>query len=244
MKTSGNTVLITGGATGIGFALAEILLENDNEVVVCGRRREMLAKARAKHPEIHTKVCDVSRPRSRVALLEWLNERFTSLNILVNNAGIQRVVDLTKGPRDMEDAEAEIAINFEAPMELSALLIPYLKRKRSSAIVNITSGLAFAPLASIPVYCATKAALHSLSLSMRHQLKGTSIRVFEIAPPGVDTELSGPRRRREVPPWMMSAEDAARGILDALKGDVYEAALGQAEGLRRDRETVFERMNQ
>jgi len=243
MKTSGHTVLITGGGAGIGLALAEALLKSGNQVLICGRRREKLRAARARFPELHVRVCDVARPRSRAALVEWATARFGALNVLVNNAGIQRAVDFSRAPRDLAEAEAEIATNLIAPIALSSLLIPHLRRRRPSAIVNISSGLAFAPLAAVPVYCATKAAMHSWSLSMRHQLRETSIRVFEIAPPMVATDLSGRRRRPEEAGFCMSAGHVARGILDALERDDYEVALGAAVGLRRRREAAFAEMN-
>jgi uncharacterized oxidoreductase len=243
MKISGNTVLITGGATGIGLALAEELLKKGNEVLVCGRRREQLRAAKSRLRQLHTRVCDVTKPRSRLALVRWATDRFRSLNILVNNAGIQHCADFVRGSRDLADAEAEIATNLAAPIHLSALLIPHLRRKRQSAIVHISSGLAFTPLAAVPVYCATKAAVHSLSLSMRHQLRGTRIKVFEIAPPMVATALGGRRRSAEEIEYCMSAEEVARGTLDALKRNRYEVALGTAAGLFRQRDAMFAAMN-
>jgi uncharacterized oxidoreductase len=243
MRTSGNTVLITGGATGIGFALAEALVRCGNQVLVCGRRREKLRIARSRVPQLHIRVCDVSKPRARLALVDHVTTRFKPLNILVNNAGIQRSVDFRKGPRDLAQADQELAANLSAPIHLSALLIPHLRRQKQAAIVNITSGLAFTPLAAVPVYCATKAAVHSLSLSMRHQLRATTIRVYEVAPPIVATELAGGRQRPADPGSVMSAEEVARGILDALEHDTYEVALGPAANLRQQRDALFSVIN-
>jgi uncharacterized oxidoreductase len=243
MKVTGQTVLITGGSGGIGFALARLLTERGNQVIVCGRRSDKLARAKAKVPALRTKVCDVSRAGSRAALVRWVAERFGSLNVLVNNAGIQRGVDFTKGPRDLDAADEEVATNLVAPLALSAMLIPHLRRRKEAAIVNITSGLAFTPLATVPVYCATKAALHSLTMSMRHQLRGTSIRLFEVAPPMVATDLGGRRRDPEAAAWCMSAEEAAKGILEALEHDRYEVALGSAARLLRKRDALFDDMN-
>lgn len=244
MTSSGNTVLITGGATGIGQALAEAFLKRGNEVVICGRRREKLQAAKSRLPHLHVRVCNVTEPRSRLALIAWATNRFMSLNVLVNNAGIQHSVDFTRGPKDLAQAEAEVATNLMAPMQLSALLIPHLRRQRQSAIVNISSGLAFTPLAAVPVYCATKAAIHSLSLSMRHQLRNTPIRVFEIAPPIVPTSLAGRRHRPEETEFSMPPEEVARGILDALERDRYEVALGAAANLYRQRDAMFTAINQ
>lgn len=244
MRTTGNTILITGGGTGIGLALAEQLIRRDNQVVICGRRRHYLLAAKKRLPQLNIRVCDVSRPASRRALVRWITSAFSHLNILVNNAGIQREVDFRKGQRDLSDADEEVATNLVAPIHLSALLIPHLRRQKHAAIVNISSGLAFTPLAAVPVYCATKSAIHSLSLSLRFQLSGTPVRVFEVAPPMVRTELSGSRRRPEDDEHFMSPDDVAQGIVDALEHDKYEVALGPAVGLYRQREALFETINE
>jgi uncharacterized oxidoreductase len=242
MKTSGNTILITGGGSGIGLALAELLLNRGNMVIICGRRRDRLQAAKKRLPGLSVRICDISKPRSRGALVAWLTSHFKGLNILVNNAGIQRPIDFLKGRRHLSDADEEVATNLTAPIHLSALLIPHLRRKKEAAIVNISSGLAFTPLAAVPVYCATKAAIHSWSLCLRHQLRGTSVRVFEVAPPMVATELSGSRHRPEDED-MMTAQAVASGILDALKRNRYEAALGAASHLRAKREGLFAAIN-
>ncbi len=214
-----------------------------NRVLVCGRRRARLQAAKARVPELEVRVCDVSKHRSRLALLDWIATRFKSLNILVNNAGIQRPIDLRKGVWDLAQADEELATNLGAPIHLSALLIPRLRRQKRAAIVNISSGLAFTPVAAVPIYSATKAAIHSFSLSMRHQLRDTSIRVFEVAPPIVVTELAGRRRRPEEAELVMSPDEVAKGILDALEDDKYEVALGAAENLYRQRDGLFGAIN-
>lgn len=243
MTTSGNTVLITGGGTGIGLALAARLVERNNQVIICGRRRERLLAARKCFPQIHTRVCDVSKPASRRALARWITSRFPRLNILVNNAGILRTIDFQKASRDLADADQEIETNLVAPIHLSALLIPHLKRRKAAAIVNISSGLAFAPLAVVPVYSATKAAIHSLSLSLRLQLRATRVRVFEVVPPLVPTELSGRRPRPEGWKNFQSPDEVAQGILQALEKDTYEAALGRTARLHQQREVLFRTIN-
>ena len=243
MKTSGNTVLITGGGTGIGLALAEELIRRGNEVIICGRHRERLKAAKKRLSDIHVRVCDISVARSRRTLVDWLVSEFRPVNLLVNNAGIQRSLDFLRGSRDLADADKEIATNLTAPIHLSALLVPHLMHKKEAAIVNISSGLAFTPLAAVPVYCATKAAIHSFSLCLRHQLRDTSVRIFEIAPPMVATGLSGNRRRPEDNAYTMSAEAVAVGILDALERNEYEVALGAAGNLHAQREALFSTMN-
>ncbi|NIM48680.1 MAG: SDR family NAD(P)-dependent oxidoreductase [Gemmatimonadales bacterium] len=244
MRLSGNTVLITGGATGIGLAVARALVREGNEVIICGRRRDRLQAAKAQVPGLRTRVCDVSNAASRRALVKWVTSSFGTLNVLVNNAGVQHVVDFREGPRDLDDADEEVATNLRAPIHLTALLVPHLLKQKESAIVNISSGLAYAPLAMIPVYCATKAALHSLSLSLRHQLKDTPIKVFEIAPPRVDTDLGWSRHAKGARPSTgIGTETVAAAVLKALENDDYEVAVGAAENLRAGRDRLFEQMN-
>jgi len=243
MKISGNTVLITGGATGIGLALAETSVTHGNEVVVCGRRRDKLALAKGRVPQIHVRVCDVSKPSARRALGDWSVARFPRLNVLVNNAGVQWAVDFRKGAQDLPHVDEELATNLAAPIHLSALLIPHLERRKAAALVNISSGLG-STLAAVPVYSATKAALHSLSLSMRHQLRDTTVRVFEVAPPIVETELARGRRRPTEADHTMTAGAVAAGIVDALARDRYEEPLGAAANLHDKRDALFSAINE
>jgi len=182
---------VTGGASGIGLALARRFLDAGNTVIICGRREAKLQEARTRHPGFHTRVCDVASAADRVALHEWATREFPGLNVLVNNAGIQRKVDLAH-QEPWEETRQEVLINFEAPIHFSRLFIPHLTKQPSAAIVNVTSGLAFAPLAATPVYSATKAGVHSFTLSLRRQLAATSVEVIEIIPPAVDTDLGGP----------------------------------------------------
>ncbi len=185
MKTSSNTVLITGGASGIGLAFAERFLAAGSEVVICGRRESKLVEAQAKNPRLHVHVCDLSTAVDRVSLFRWATSKFPGLNVLVNNAGIQRRVPLDQS-EEWEQTQQEIAINLEAPIHLTKLFLAHLVKQPLPAIINVGSGLAFAPLAFVPIYCATKAALHSFTLSLRHQLSATPVKVIEIVPPAVE----------------------------------------------------------
>jgi uncharacterized oxidoreductase len=248
MRATGNTVLITGGATGIGLALAETLVIRGNEVLICGRREDKLSEAKSKLPELHTLKCDVLKAEDREGLFHWAITEFGGLNILVNNAGIQREIDFKKGTADLLSGEDEIEINLQAPVQLSALFIPHLMKQKKSAIVNISSGLAFVPVVIMPVYCATKAALHSFNLSLRHQLRDTSIKVFEIIAPTTDTDLDkGARSRRGQTDRGVKPEIVAAAAMEALEKDNYEIAIGQAEFLRdssrKDPEGIFRRIN-
>ncbi len=242
--------MITGGATGIGFALAEKFVSAGSVVSVCGRRKSRLRLAKHKLPAIHIRQCDVSVESERRSLVRWTTTRFPNLNILINNAGIQRQMDF-KSPtvrKLLSPKDDEVAINLAAPIRLCALFTPILSKKKNAAIVNISSGLAFVPIAMIPVYCATKAAIHSFTTSLRHQLLDTSVRVFEAAPPTTDTELdrsfAGEQEReyRGISPQKVAAE-----IIEGMKADKEEIVVGEAQGLyqasHRDPEAIFRQLN-
>jgi uncharacterized oxidoreductase len=246
MDVKGNTILITGGATGIGFALAEAFSKLGNTVIICARRQERLDEAKQKLPDIHVKKCDISKAEERKALNLWIGSEFRDLNILVNNAGIQRPVDLAKGMEDLLKSEDEIDINLKGLVYLSAQFIPILATQPKAAIINVSSGLGFAPLAQYPIYCATKAAVHSFSMSLRHQLKGTPIKVFEIIPPVVyDTELKG--KMLEKTQWSSSSIEVAEATVGALEAEQYEIGVGASNGLigasRGELDSAFKRMN-
>src|ERR1022692_4033173 len=163
MELQSNTVLITGGASGIGLALADRFLRAGSGVIICGRREDKLREAKEKRPELHIHACNVAEASDRVSLLDWAIGEFPRLNVLINNAGIQQQVTLG-GSEQWASLQEEIAINLEAPIHLSTLAIPHLLKQANPAILNVTSGLAFTPLARVPIYCATKAAMHSLTL--------------------------------------------------------------------------------
>ena len=248
MKTNNNTILITGGATGIGLALAEVLLRNGNQVIICGRRQDRLLQVKEKYPQIHTRVCDVSNASDQQTLFEWILGEFPNLNVLINNAGVQNQIDYTKSMVKVLPNGDEIAINFMAPVQLCALFIPHLMKQKEAAIINVSSGLGFVPLTMMPVYCATKAALHSFTWSLRHQLRKTTIKVFELIPPTVDTELDrGAREQRRQEYRGIPASKVAEATLTGLEKDEFEITVGQSQGLRnrtpQEAQELFQRMN-
>lgn len=242
MNLGGNTVLITGGASGIGLALAERFVAAGSKVLICGRREEKLREAKEKLPGVETRVCDVSIEADRYSLVDWAVQAFPSLNVLVNNAGIQLRVSIAE-TREWDRIREEVAINLEAPVHLSMLLSSHLLVQPASAIVNVTSGLAFMPLARVPVYCATKAALHSFTLSLRHQLAGTPIRVIELIPPAVDTDLGGPGLHT----FGVKIGELLDGVLPRIEAGELEVAFGFAQhssrASRQELDAMFERMN-
>jgi uncharacterized oxidoreductase len=248
MNIKGNIVLITGGATGIGLSLVKEFVKAGNEVIICGRRLDKLDEAKKIYPAIHTKQFDLSLPYERDALFNWIKKEFADLNILINNAGIQRGIDFRKGIETLKTIDNEIAINLEAPIQLCAYFIPLLQTQKESAIINITSGLGFIPSVAMPVYSATKAALHSFSVTLRRQLQNTSIKVFEVIPPMVDTDLDkGERKKRGMTYFGISADQTAQEAFLAIQNDEYEFAVGEAknfqQGAKQNFEEHFDRMN-
>jgi uncharacterized oxidoreductase len=188
MKLQGKTLLITGGTSGIGLELARQLLARGNTVIVTGRDANKLAAARAELPGLHAIESDVSDPAAIQRLHADVLARFPSLDMLVNNAGIMRNLDVRR-PRDLADVTREIDINLSGPIRMIQQFLPHLRSRPGAAIVNVSSGLAFIPFSISPVYSATKAAMHSFSQSLRAQLQGTGVTVIELAPPGVETPL-------------------------------------------------------
>lgn len=192
MQTSGNTILITGGGSGIGRALAEAFHALGNQVIIAGRRQSVLDETIAANPGMASVVFDIEDRQSIRALAAQLAETHPDLNVVINNAGIMRPENLLAQPDDLADAEATVTTNLLGPIRLTAALLPQLLKQPKAAILTVSSGLAFLPLAATPTYCATKAAIHSYSQSLRYQLRDTAVQVHEIVPPYVQTELMGP----------------------------------------------------
>ena len=191
MKLSGNTIMITGGGSGIGCGLAEAFHALGNQVVIAGRRKQALDETTTANPGMKSHTLDVQDPAAIRTFASQAAAEFPSLNVLINNAGIMRAEKLLAQQPDLADAEAIVTTNLLGPIRLTAALLPLLQRQPSSTIVNVSSGLAFLPLALTPTYCATKAAMHSYSLSLRYQLRATTTEVLELIPPYVATDLMG-----------------------------------------------------
>jgi uncharacterized oxidoreductase len=237
------TILITGGGSGIGFALAVELVRRGHRVIACGRDVERLRAARERLSGLETLVADVSTAASRESLLQWLVGNAPELSMLVNNAGVQHHHDLRRTETDVQTVESEIAINLNAPILLTIALLPLLRKSPTATIVNVTSGLGFCPLAQVPVYCATKAALHSFTLSLRHQLTGIA-RVVEFAPPMVESNLNRDgRRARSAGPPLITPEAFASAAVERLFAGDDEIAVGLAGTLRARGEAMFDDLN-
>ena len=195
MKTTGNTILITGGGSGIGRELALRFNALGNTVIVAGRRKDALEETIAGRDRMHAIALDVEDPDAIAAFAGRVVADHPALNVLINNAGIMRREDLTR-TRDLRDAEQTIVANLLGPIRLTNALIDHLAGRPNAAIVNVSSGLAFVPLSGTPTYSATKAAIHSYTVSLREQLKG-KVEIIELAPPAVQTELTPGQSTRE-----------------------------------------------
>lgn len=188
MKMTGNTILITGGSSGIGLELARHLCR-ENIVIITGRDAERLDAARTTLGKAHAIRSDVSDMTAIAALHERVVQEFPSLNILVNNAGVMRKISLRDRTVDLADINREIETNLSGPVRMVKQFLPHLEKQHAAAIVNVTSGLAFVPFPISPVYSATKAGLHAFTQALRVQMSRTAVKIFELAPPGTETPL-------------------------------------------------------
>lgn len=239
MQLSHNKILITGGASGIGLGLAERFLQENNTVIICGRRESALQEVARKFPSIITKRCDLSTADEREELFTWVSAEHSDLNVLVNNAGIQQW--MTVSDTDFfQRAQQEIATNIEAPLHLTSL---FIKLGGLRTIMNVTSGLSFVPLAKVSVYSATKAFFHSFTLSLRHLLQPNNIEVIEIIPPALNTDLGGKGLHDQAPPVSAFIE----AIFEQLLQGKTELSFGFSEAMTKagpeDLQKAFARMN-
>jgi uncharacterized oxidoreductase len=239
MKLSDNKILITGGATGIGFGLAEKFVNEGNTVIICGRRESALDEAAEKLPSVITRPCDLSSMNERADLFKWISKEHDDLSVLINNAGIQQWMAITDDSF-FQRAKEEIAINIEAPLHLISL---FLKLDSLNTIINVTSGLSFAPLAKVPVYCATKAFFHSFTLSLRYVLRSRNIEVIELIPPALNTDLGGKGIHSSFPPVSAFIEAAFEQLRQRKSEAVYGFSEAMIKAGPEDLQKAFERMN-
>ncbi len=246
MHMRGNTILITGGGSGIGRALAEAFQANGNQVIIAGRRKEALNETTAANPGMKAAVLDIEDGASIRGFAEQLTRDYPALNMVIHNAGIMRSESLREGA--FADAEATVATNLLGPIRLTAALLPMLETQPHAVIMTVSSGLAFVPRATTPTYSATKAAIHSYTQSLLYQLRDTSVQVLELIPPYVQTELTGPRQASD--PNAMPLKDFIAETMDILTNspDATEICVERVKPQRfaevnGDYDAFFKRFN-
>jgi len=227
MNISGNTIFITGGASGIGRALAEALHSNGNKVIIASRRKELLEEVTKKNPGVEYVVLDVSNAKGIKSAADEALQRFPEINVVINNAGIM-LIDNAADELDDKQVTEIIATNLLGPIRTTSAFIEHLKSKKSAVIMYVTSVLGFVPLAPTSVYSATKAAMHSFAMSQRFMLRDTDVRVLEIAPPWVQTDLLNSSEEPRAMPLKPFIEET----MAQLATDADEILVGQAPHLR------------
>jgi uncharacterized oxidoreductase len=239
MNITGNKILITGGATGIGLGLTERFIKEGNTVIICGRRESVLKEVADKYPSVITRVCDLADEAGRTALYNWIADNHSDVNVLVNNAGIQQWMAITD-PDFYERAQAEITTNIIAPVHLTSL---FIKLKSLNTVINVTSGLSFVPLTKTPVYSATKAFFHSFTLSLQYLLMSKNIEVIEMIPPALNTDLGGKGLHDAAPP----VSEFIDAVFQQMKEGKTELTFGFSEAMAKasqeDLKNAFNRMN-
>jgi uncharacterized oxidoreductase len=239
MELHNNTMLITGGASGIGLALTKRFVQENNTVIICGRRESVLQEVARDCPGVITRTCDLSVERERSNLFDWVSVHYPGLNVLVNNAGIQQWMNLAD-QNFYQRAKEEISINIEAPLHLITL---FIQLPSINTIINVTSGLSFVPLAKVPVYSASKAFFHSLTLSVQHLLKSKNIEVIEMIPPALNTDLGGKGLHDAAPP----VSDFIDAAFQQLGHGKTQISFGFSEAMTKagaaDLLNTFNRMN-
>jgi len=231
MKMKNNTILITGGASGIGYEMARQLCGN-NMVIITGRNGDKLEKAKQELKNVHAFQCDIADPKAIVTLFEEVSKSFSELNILINNAGVLKKIDLHQED-NLDTLIQEVDTNLNGTIRMCAQFLPLLKKQKNAAIVNVSSALAFVPLASTPVYCATKAALHSFTQSLRIQLKNTNVKVIELLPSVTGTSMIDefePAEQKSMS--IMSVSELVKIAIKKMECGTLEIRPGQSGALR------------
>ncbi|NIK71572.1 SDR family NAD(P)-dependent oxidoreductase [Paenibacillus sp. BK720] len=233
MQLHSNTILITGGASGIGLELASRLSALGNTVIVSGRDQAKLDQARLQYPMLHAFPCDVTEPEAIAKLYDSVTAQFPELNMLINNAGLMRKINLQRKEADLHDISREIETNLSGPVRMVNQFLPHLLKQPSAAIMNVSSALAFVPFAISPVYGATKAGIHSFTRSLRVQLKNTRVRVFELAPPLTKTTLVDAFEANDMKgSTAMEVSELVSHVIKAMEKDQFEIRPGQSNLLK------------
>ncbi len=225
MILTNNTILITGGSSGLGLELAERLIAQNNTVLICGRSLDKLEKAKKKHPKLSYFQCDISKTEECKQLEKWITNNHPKCNILINNAAIVHQTNFKDDPEMIKKSEIEIQTNFIAPIVLSKIFIPIILKNKNPKIINITTGLVYTPKVSYPIYNATKSGLHAFTQVLRSQLKTTPIAVIEVLFPAVDT----PWHKGNAPSFAISTSDAIDEMITSIENKKEEIKIGKVK---------------
>lgn len=228
MKLTNKTFLITGGSSGIGLELAKRLIEKNNKVLICGRSEKKLEKAQQLLPQVEAFQCDLSLYEDCVKLATWIEELYPKCNVVINNAALVHTADFYRDDQMIEKANLEFQTNTMAPITLAKLLIPVIERNANPVLVNVTTGLVYAPKAAYPFYCATKAALHSFTQGIRFKMKDSKVKVVEALFPAVDT----PWHNGNAPKIAISPGAAVEEMLKGLEKGKEEIYIGKVKLIR------------
>jgi uncharacterized oxidoreductase len=227
MKLTDNTILITGGSSGIGLALLESFYQLGNKIIIVARDIDKLKKIQIQYPDIDIFQCDLTKQTDIDDLIVFIEQNHSSLNVLFNNAAIQYNYDFSSEQNIINKIDYEVSANLTSTIKLCGLLLPVLLKNENSAIVNVSSGLAISPKKSAPVYCATKAAIHNFTKAFRYQMEGTNVKVFEILPPIVETPMTEGRGKNKISPAELVKE-----FMNDFKKDKEESYIGKSKLLK------------
>lgn len=227
MKLTANTILITGGSSGIGLALAKTFYQLGNKVIIAARNIEKLNDVKTQFPEIDIFQCDLTKQTAIDELIIFIEQHHPNLNILFNNAAIQYNYDFLHEQNIINKVDYEVSANLTSTIKLCGLLLPTLLKNKNAAIINVSSGLAISPKESAPVYCATKAAIHNFTKALRYQMEATDLKVFEILPPIVETPMTEGRGKSKI-----SAEQLVNEFIKDFKKNKEESYIGKSKLLK------------
>lgn len=227
MKLTGNTILITGGSSGIGLALAKAFYQQGNKVIIAARDIEKLNEVQKQFPKMAVFRCDLTKQTDIDGLIVFVEQQYSELNMLFNNAAIQYNYDFLSEQNIVNKIDYEVSANLNSTIKLCGLLLPVLSKNKNAAIVNVSSGLAISPKKSAPVYCATKAAIHNFTKAFRYQMEATQIKIFEILPPLVETPMTAGRGKGKITSEQLVAE-----FMEDFRNDKLESHIGKTKWLK------------
>ncbi|CCH53020.1 short-chain dehydrogenase/reductase SDR [Fibrisoma limi BUZ 3] len=232
MNVANSTILITGGTSGIGLELVKQLSQQGANLIVTGRSLDALHQTKRQFPNVQVFQSDVSKSKDIEQLYKDVTQQFPALNIIINNAGLMRLIDLQDTRLDSENIVREINTNLTGTIQMVHHFLPHLLKQKSAAIVNVSSAIAFMAYSSAPIYSASKAGVHAYTKALRLQLEGTNVNVFEVIPPGVNTNLQNDWVLQPNPGQMMDADKLVKEVVKGLSNDTLEIKPGPVKVIK------------